>query len=357
MLVRTHYLIEGCILSKEVGGLSNRPIMYEKTILTKPLIEALQAFLITEVSVEKTLIDGREFLPKEVIDPELQERGKSADFTDLYLKSVQTYKRLFKNWQAGSKVEVAMIRLIMIPLMDKALEEPENILMLHHLCNKEEYVYHHAISIGLIGGYIAFKMKCNRADVYQAAIGGCLADCGMAKLPPRVLNKRESLTADDYKEIHAHPIFSYKMIKDSSIIKDSVKEAVLEHHGRLDGTGYPKRLKTKPMNLFSKIIAVADVFHAMTSERVYRKKQSPFKVMEMIFHDDFGKFDIAVVKTLLSSFANFSIGSRVKLNNGFIAEIIFIDGGSQTRPVIKVMDSGQIINLGINRELYIEEIL
>ena len=156
----------------------------------------------------------------------------------------------------------------------------------------------------------------------------------MAKLPLRLLNKRESLTADDYKKIHAHPIFSYKMIKDSSIIKDSVKVAVLEHHGRIDGTGYPKRLKTKPMNLFSKIIAVADVFH-----------------------DDFGKFDIAVVKTLLSSFANFSIGSRVKLNNGFIAEIIFIDAGSQTRPVIKVMDSEQIINLGINRELYIEEIL
>lgn len=106
------------------------------------------------------------------------------------------------------------------------------------------------------------------------------------KAATKIINKRESLTADDYKEIHAHPIFSYKMIKDSSIIKDSVKVAVLEHHGRLDGTGYPKRLKTKPMNLFSKIIAVADVFHAMTSERAYRKKQSPFKVLEMIFHDD-----------------------------------------------------------------------
>lgn len=357
MLVKTRYLIEGCILSKEIRGLSNHPIMYEKTILTKRLIEALQAFLITEVSVEKTLIDGKKFLPKEVMDPELDEIEESLDFTDLYLKSVETYKRLFKNWQAGSKVEVAMIRLIMIPLMDKALEEPGNILMLHHYCTKEEYVYHHAISIGLIGGYIAYKMKCNRADVYQAAIGGCLADCGMAKLSPRLLNKTESLTADDYEEIHAHPIFSYKMIKDSSSIKDSVKLAVLEHHGRLDGTGYPKRLKTKPMNLFSKIIAVADVFHAMTSERTYRKKQSPFKVLEMILHDDFGKFDIGVVKTLLSSFANFPMGSMVKLNNGFIAEIIFIDAVSQTRPVIKVMDSGQIINLGINRELYIEEIL
>ena len=303
------------------------------------------------------MIDGKRFLPKEVMDPEWDEMEESLDFTDFYLKSVQTYKRLFKNWQAGSKAEVAMIRFIMTSLMDKDLEEPGNILKLHHYCNKEDYVYHHAISIGLIGGYIAYKMKCNRADVYQAAIGGCLADCGMARLPPRLLSKTASLTADDNEEIHSHPIFSYKMIKDSSIIKDSVKIAVLEHHGRLDGTGYPKRLKTKPMNLFSKIIAVADVFHAMTSERTYRKKQSPFKVLEMILHDDFGKFDIRVVKTLLSSFANFFIGSRVKLNNGFIAEIIFIDAGSETRPAIKVMDSEQIINLGINRELYIEEIL
>ncbi|MFD6207462.1 HD-GYP domain-containing protein [Peribacillus sp. NPDC060253] len=296
-------------------------------------------------------------MAKEVIDPELDEMEEFSDFTDLYLKSVQTYKRLFKNWQAGSRVEVAMIRLIVIPLVDKALEEPGNILMLHHYCNKEDYLFHHAISIGLIGAYIASKMKCNRADVYQVAIGGCLADCGMAKLPPRLLTKTESLTVEDYEEIHNHPIFSYKMIKGSSIIKDSVKTAILEHHGRLDGTGYPKSLKTKPMSLFSKIIAVADVFHAMTSERTYRKKQSPFKVLEMILHDDFGKFDIEVVKTLLSSFANFSIGSRVKLNNGFIAEIIFIDASSQTRPVIKIKDSDQIINLGINRELYIEEIL
>ncbi|MFE5428758.1 hypothetical protein [Peribacillus simplex] len=147
MLVKTRYLIEGRILSKEIRGLSNRPIMYEKTIMTRQLIEALQAFLITEVSVEKTLIDGKRFLPKEVMDPEWDEMEESLDFTDFYLKSVQTSKRLFKNWQAGSKAEVAMIRLIMISLMDKALEEPGNTLKLHHYCNKEDYVYHHAISM------------------------------------------------------------------------------------------------------------------------------------------------------------------------------------------------------------------
>ena len=79
--------------------------------------------------------------------------------------------------------------------------------------------------------------------------------------------------------------------------------------------------------------------------------------MEMILQDDFGKFDITIVKTLLTGLTNFSIGSRVKLNNGIIAEIIFVDNNSPTRPLVKVINNDEIINLGRIRELYIEEIL
>ena len=93
----------------------------------------------------------------------------------------------------------------------------------------------------------------------------------------------------------------------------------------------------------------------MTSERIYRIKQSPFKVMEMILHDDFGKFDLTIVKTLLAGLTNFSIGSRVKLNNGSIAEIIFVDTNSPTRPLVKMINSHEIINLSKMRDLYIRK--
>ncbi|MGE7604334.1 HD-GYP domain-containing protein [Peribacillus sp. NPDC097675] len=331
--------------------------MNEKTILNSELIEVLQVFLIEEVSVEKTLIDGEKFLPKEIIDNELDDIEDISNFITQYLKTVQIYKQLFKNWQAGSKVDVALVRSFLIPLVDKALEEPDDILKLHHYSTKEDYMYHHAISIGLIGAFIAFKMKCELPDVYQIALGGCLADSGMAKLSPSIFNKATTLTLEEHDEIQNHPIISYQMIKDSSIITDSVKLAVLEHHGRLDGSGYPQKIRSKPMHLFSKIIAVADIFHAMTSERVYRKKQSPFKVIEMIMHDNFGKFDITVIRALLAGFSSFSIGSKVKLNNGIKADIMFIDANSITRPLVRILDSGEIINLRLNRELYIEEIL
>lgn len=356
LLVKTKYLVEGCILANDINGLTNRPIMNKKTILDAELLNVLEGFLIEQVSIEKTLINGEKFSPKEIIEVE---EGKKEDssFISSYLKAVQSYKRLFKNWQAGSKIEVVKVREIIIPLFDKVMETPSDILMLHHYCQKEDYLYHHAISLGLLSGFIAHKMKFDMADVYQVTMAGCLADCGMSKISNKILTKEAKLTYEENEEIFKHPLYSYQLVQSSPILKEAVKIAILEHHERINGSGYLLRKKGDAIHIFSKIIAVADVYHAMTSERIYRKKQSPFKVMEMIMQDDFGKFDLTIVKTLLAGLINFSTGSRVKLNNGYIAEIIFIDNNSPTRPLVKVVNSSEIINLSKMRDLYIEEIL
>ena len=356
--MKTKYLVDGCILAKDINGLTNRPIMNKQTILDAELLNVLEGFLIDQVSVERTLINGENFLPKEIIDNELEEEKKEdSSFISMYLKSVQAYKRLFKNWQAGSKVEVAKVREMIIPLFDKVMEAPSEILMLHHYCKKEDYLYHHAVSLGLLSGFIAYKMKFDLADIYQVTMAGCLADCGMSKISNKILTKTSKLSFEENDEMYKHPLYSYQLVQSSPILNDHVKIAILEHHERINGTGYLQRKKGDAIHIFSKIIAVADVYHAMTSERIYRIKQSPFKVMEMIMHDDFGKFDLTIVRTLLAGLTNFSIGSRVKLNNGSIAEIIFVDNNSPTRPLVKVINSHEIINLSKMRDLYIEEIL
>lgn len=360
LLVKTKYLVKGCILSKDINGLTNRPIMNKKTILDEELLNVLQGFLIEQVSVEKTLIDGSNFVPKEIIDYEHEEgkeKEEEASFVTQYLKAVQMYKNLFTNWQAGSKVDAGEVRKIIIPLFEKAMQHPYQILMLHHYCNKDEYLYHHAISLGLLSGYIAHKMKYDVANVNQIIMGGCLADCGMAKISNRVLIKTTNLTYQENEEIRKHPIYSHQLIQSSVILKDIIKSAILDHHERMDGSGYPSNKKGEMLHIFPKIISVADVYHAMTSERIYRKKQSPFKVMEMIMQDDFGKFDITIVNILLAGITQFSIGSRVKLNNGVFAEIIFVETNSPTRPLVKVINSQELINLSKTRSLYIEEIL
>lgn len=355
--VKTEYLQDGCILAKDVLGLTKNPIVNKNTILTLDLIEVLQAFLITEVSVEDVLINGKPFIPKEIIDNEADHIIEELSFMSQYLTTVQKYKSLFLNWQAGTPVDVTSVRKIMLPLFEKAMEEPAGILGLHHYCKKEDYLYHHAVSIGLLSGYIAKKLNFEQKDILQIVLAGSLCDCGMAKLPPKIMIKKSVLDVNEFEEVKRHPIYSLNMVQSSSFLKEEAKLALLQHHERLDGEGYPLGQKREKMHEFSRILAVADVYHAMTSERVYRKKHSPFKVLEMILYEDFGKFDIAVVNALVAGITHFSIGSKVKLSNGFTAEVLFIESNAPTRPMVRVIESEEILQLEKNRKLFIEEIL
>ena len=171
---------------------------------------------------------------------------------------------------------------MIIPLIEKVLEDRSYIFDLNSYSNAKDYLYHHCIATGLISAIMTQKLGYERGIAIQMAIAGMLADSGMAKIPVRIREKKEALTQQEFSEVRRHPYYSHLMIKDLPALKDAMKEAIYQHHERLDGSGYPSGKRIDNISNFSQIIAVADVFHAMTSERFYRSKQSPFKVIEMI---------------------------------------------------------------------------
>ncbi|MDP4084686.1 MAG: HD-GYP domain-containing protein [Bacillota bacterium] len=350
---------EGCILAIDVFSKTNRPILPKRTIITNELINVLHAFLVREIEIEKYLKDGSLFISQENESSEnKQETSQSPlGFMNLFLQSVNQFKKEFQSWQAGIPIDINKIRSLLLPLLEKTETYSNEIFHLHKFCTKEEYMYQHPVAVGLISGFIGKKTNLERREWLQLALAGGLADCGMAKINPKIVNKKSSLTIHEYEEVKKHPIYSYKMVQNISVLRKEVKLAILEHHERLDGSGYPLGEKELRIHKYAKIIAIADIFHAMTSERFYRKKQSPFKVLEMILEDSFGKFDISIIKIMTSSMLNFSLGDRILLSDGREAEIIFIDEKSPTRPIIKVMITEEVIQLVRNRQLYIEGIL
>ncbi|WP_442597291.1 HD-GYP domain-containing protein [Neobacillus sp. D3-1R] len=361
MRVKVSELQEGCILTKDIFCWTNKPIVAKKTVLTKEMIEVLQAFLIKDVTVEKTLVNGMPFIPTEIIEDEKANTTDKTEkvmkgFVDLYLEAVQDYKKEFTSWQSGMPIKIGPIRALLLPLLEKLEESPSEIFDLHHLSRKDDYLYHHAVTVGLLSGFIGKKLNYPKGDWVQIALAGCLADCGMAKVNPTILHKKTSLLAHEYEDVKKHPVYSYKLVQSIPALRNEAKIAILQHHERIDGSGYPLGDSNQKIHPFAKIIAVADMFHAMTAERVYKGKQSPFKVLEMILQDSFGKFDVSVVNVLSSALMNFSNGSKVKLSDGQLAEIVFIDQQNPTRPLVKLMDSNEMIHLEKNRHLYIEEI-
>lgn len=362
MRVKVKELQEGCILAADVVGLTNRPIIPSKTILTQDLIDFIKAFLIRDVKVQKTLVNGMPFIPSEVIEDEnekmeLSKFENTVSFSESFLEAVRDYKKEFSTWQSGLPLDITKVRTILIPLIEKLDGNEGEIFSLHHLSTEKEYLYQHSIAVGLLSAFIGKKLKLSKGDIVQLALAGCLADCGMAKIPYQLLNKNGALTSQEFQEIKSHPTYGFKMIQASPLLRDAGKIAIFQHHERLDGSGYPSGEKGDKIHSFAKIIAVADTFHAMTSARLYRKKQSPFKVLEMIIQDNFGKFDITSIKALQSGIMTFSIGSRVKLSDGQVAEILFIEEKAPTRPLVKLVETGEIIHLEKNRDIFIEEVI
>jgi HD-GYP domain-containing protein (c-di-GMP phosphodiesterase class II) len=363
MRVKTTDLIEGCILSEDVYSQSSRPIVKENTVLTNELIEVLKLFLIANVNVNHTLVTGETFNPSEIlIDVNNAKSGplhvnEKKEFITLFLEATQQYKAHFQLWQSGLPIDISNVRTILLQLLKETQDKSSQIFYLHHLSTKEEYQYQHALAVGLLCGFMANQLKFTQGDIVQAALAGLLADCGMAKVQPSIVQKKTALTHNEFKEIKNHINYSYQMVQHIPSLKEGAKVAIFQHHERLDGSGYPMGLKNNKIHPIAQMIAVADTYHAMTSERMYRKKQSPFRVLELMIQDHFGQFDISALNALCAGIVNFSKGSQIKLSNGQLGEVLFVTEKSPTRPLIKLNHTGEILNLEKSRELYIEEII
>src|SRR5690606_29433337 len=138
-------------------------------------------------------------------------------------------------------------------------------------------------------------------------------------------------------------------------LNEGTKLVALQHHEREDGSGYPMGIIGDKLHPYSKIVAIADIYHAMSTERLYRNAVSPYLVLEELIQYSFGKLDPAIVRNFVDKVTQFHVGRLVKLSDNRIGEIIFSQREHPTRPWINV--NGVIINLSTQRNLHIQDVI
>ncbi|MDF9297179.1 HD-GYP domain-containing protein [Geobacillus stearothermophilus] len=349
--VKRSQLREGCVLAEDVIGKTKRPIMTKNTIITTPLLQVLEKFLVEEVEIEPFLANGEPFSPG---DSAAAEDQRSLS---LYLETVRQYKTWFQSWRSGLPVDINEIREAVIPLFEHMTGCKRELLALHHYATKEEYLYHHAISVGLLAGFLAMELGYSRGECHQVVLAGVLSDCGMAKMSKQILTKPSALTEVEFREVKQHPILGYRMVQKITALSHGAKLAVLQHHERNDGSGYPLKLKAKKIHPYSQLVATADVYHAMTSERLYRRKQPPLRAIETMLRQQAGRLSADAVAVLLNRLVGLQTGAVVKLSNGETAEVMLIQPDEPTRPVVKAARTGRLLLLSTQHDIYIEEVL
>ena len=155
----------------------------------------------------------------------------------------------------------------------------------------DEYLTSHCVNVALLSSMLGKWLNLPKKDLTLLTYSAFLHDIGKTKVNQTILNKPSKLTKSEFEEIKKHSIYSYDLVKNIPYLDESVSLGVLMHHERLDGSGYPLGLKEDKISAFAKIIGITDMFDAMTSDRVYSKKQNPFKVLEIMQHDCMGLLD------------------------------------------------------------------
>ncbi|MBD0382268.1 HD-GYP domain-containing protein [Paenibacillus sedimenti] len=320
-------------------------------VLTERDIDILKAFLIPSVFIESKAGEEPEAKLEET---KLAESSARLPFYEEYQNILTLLKRIFRLANGGQPLPILDIRTRLEALIQH-IDTYQVLTFLPKNTNLQDYIYHKSIMVSLTSYSLARWHGLPQKDLMQIALAGLLHDIGTAKIDYAILEKKKPLTVSEMDEVKQHTLMGYQILKNIPAINEGVKLSALQHHEREDGSGYPLGVKGDKIHLYAKIVAIADIYHAMTNDRFYKTAVSPYLVLEQLFTESFGKVDPTLVQVFINKSTQISNGTLVKLSDNRVGEIVFSDRAHPTRPWVNV--NGTIINLAIERSLFIQDVL
>ena len=227
--------------------------------------------------------------------------------------------------------------------------------MLHNMRQIDDTTFAHSINVALIGRMLGEWLNLSDEDLDVLTLAGLLHDIGKCTINPNILLKPSALTPKEYEEVKKHAANGAEVLA-SQNLDERIHQTALMHHERCDGSGYPAGLTKDEIPDFAKIIAIADVYDAMTSNRPYRKGYCPFEVIATFEREGLEKYDIEYIITFMTRILDTYMGNTVLLSDGNIGTVIMNNTIHRSRPLLRLA-SGECIDLVKHPELYIQAII
>ncbi len=269
------------------------------------------------------------------------------------IKQDQTEEELFQ--EARSLFETV--------LKDIDSSKNDDIVNLLDIQAYDDYTYTHSLNVGVIGMVFAKHLNYDDEQIKEIGLGGFLHDVGKVKVPSELINKTGKLSAEEFETVQHHAKIGYNLIKKSDTLNDYVKKIVLLHHEKHDGSGYPLKLEGDQIEEHVAIIAIADYYDALTTERSYKKAFTMSETYNLIMKKSDVYFRSELVSLFLSKMGVFSkerdhypIGSFVLLNTDEVAKVVFKDNEMTSRPGIEIVRNkkGKILSKSISVDLHLD---
>lgn len=232
---------------------------------------------------------------------------------------------------------VEKVLAIVNKLIEELLDNDEIVISLGKLRSVDDYTLEHSVNVCIMSLVLGVSYGFKYDELIDLGVGAILHDIGKMLIPKEILNKPGALTIDEYEIVKNHTKFGYEILQKSKGISAIAAEIALNHHERLDGNGYPYGKKIDQIKIYSRIVAICDVYDALTSDRVYKKKIEPYKALEYICKMVNSQFDNELVKKLLSCVKIYPVGSLVKLNTNEVGLVVDVSKINPSQPIVRIL--------------------
>lgn len=349
--VRTSSLRVGMKIDQVIKDRLDRTLIARGTLLDEYLIDGLKKRGVTGVFICEGEEDPEPVEKEKPISPAVKntiEKYRTQDVAKVKLtESVK--KRVSEGIQylynnSDSQQFTDTSTKITNDLM-KAINDNDALAVdISALKTSDEYTFKHSVDVATLSMIIARNQGLPQEDIYKIGIAGLLHDMGKSKIPLEILNKPGKLNDEEFAVMKSHSVLGYDILKTKKEFSGMISLAVLQHHEKMNGKGYPFGFTADKICPYAKILSVTDVYDALVTERPYKKSFSQRTAVEMIMSMT-EELDLKAMKTFLSSVILYPVDTTVQLSNGEEARVVKNNKNSVLRPVVVGLESGKVYDL------------
>lgn len=375
-------LKDGMIVAQNVMTKGGQCILQKGKVLNRQSIMRLSFYSIKSIMVEEE--DAPEetpdtpakivpksikaLLPQETTDSfkaplqpqsvsrKVQSANKAQSLQLGHIIALSTIKASFKGYvNSNTPLDTSLLLAKVQELFVSCKTSVELFSMLHNMHSTEDSIYAHSLNVALICRQFGKWMKFDQATLDTLTLCGLLHDIGKLKIPEEVLNKPGKYTDEEFVLVKKHTLYGYQLLQPLPI-DDRIKKSARSHHERCDGSGYPSGLTQEDTDEFAMIVAIADVYDAMTAARSYRAPLCPFQVIAKFEQEGLQKYNPKYILVFLKHIAGIYQKHRVLLSDGRFATIVMQGTKQLSKPIVQ-LDDDTCIDLSLENDLTIQSVL
>lgn len=347
--------LPGMITAEDIYTKDNHLIIAKGTTLTDKIITRLVFYSIIELSIYASSQKTDEIDADYTYIEQIRNSESFHRFHLAYKNTVNNFKESLDQIVSDQQeLETDQLLADASKILYQCDSYIELFNMLQCMRNYDDTTYVHSLNVALICNIIGKWLHFEPDDLEAITLAGLLHDLGKLMIPSQIISKPTKLTAEEYTLIKTHTIRGYNILKNKQL-DPRIKHAALMHHERCDGSGYPYGFYAEQIDPFAKLVAIADVYDAMTCARVYRGPLCPFDVITLFETEGYTKYDPKYIMTFLEGIAQTYIHNSVRLSDGTVGEIVLINKLELSKPVVKVGDV--FVDLTKHRDLQIVSLI